>query len=74
MKIKYRIIYLFNKLVGNEYPCGRTKKNSYLCCMRPMTEKSVYYSSDRKKVFCKYCNSLKILSSSPIKSIDNVWE
>lgn len=74
MSFKYHVIYFVNKLLRKNYPCGRTKKNKHLSCKRKMTENTVFYSEDRKKVYCKYCGHLLILSSSPITSIEHVWE
>ena len=71
MKFKYHIIYFINKFLRRNYPCGRTKKDKYLCCKRPISSKSSYLSKDKKEVYCKYCNSIQMSSSEPIRSLDN---
>jgi hypothetical protein len=74
MKLRDHLRFLFCKLLGKNYPCGRSKKDSYLCCMRNMNNKNVYYSEDRTRAFCKYCGRLKILSNHPLKSVNDIWE
>ena len=69
MSFKDHVIYFVNKLLRKNYPCGRTKKDKHLCCKRPMSDKNSYISSDRKHIYCKYCNSLKMSSSDPIPNL-----
>ena len=72
-RVKYCVIYHVNKILGKDYPCGRTKKDWYLCCTRPMNDKTSYLSEDGHEVYCKYCNSLKAMSSRSEKDIESFF-
>lgn len=61
------ILHFFYKLFHGPYPCGRTKDTQHLCCTRrPTTWLTSYTSPDGKKVYCRFCNSLKMMASEPI--------
>jgi hypothetical protein len=48
-------------------PCGRFKKDKYLCCCQPnIDEEHCYYNKDHTKVYCKCCNSLRMMGNHPI--------
>ena len=53
-------------------PCGRTKKDKYLCCNQPLDKNRMYLTEDKKECYCKVCNSTRILSNQPI-DLDNIW-
>lgn len=66
--------WILFKLFGikRTYPCGRSKKESYLCCCQPYKNiaKKVYLSEDKKSIICKVCGSIIMLSNEPIESIE----
>lgn len=47
-------------------PCGKNDKNSYIC-RQPLDTKHCYISSDRKRIYCKCCNKIRIRSEQPIE-------
>lgn len=59
--------------IKRSIPCGRTEKDKYLCCCQPIDSKHCYLSKDRKRAFCKCCNSERILSSNPIENLDDPY-
>ena len=44
-------------------PCGRTKKDKYLCCCQPMIKERVYLSGDKHECLCKVCHSTRLLTN-----------
>ena len=56
-------------------PCGRTKKDKYLCCCQPMRKERVYLSEDKHECFCKVCHQTRVLTNQ-ILNEDNPfgWE
>lgn len=67
-----KIINFIYKSFYGPYPCGRTSKDSYLCCTRPINKWTSYLSKDKTKVYCRFCNSIKMMSSTPI-DINHPW-
>ena len=68
------ILYWFNLLLGNDYPCGRTKKDKHLCCLREIKESNIVYSEDRKTAYCKFCGHIRMMSNVPIESTAIRWD
>ena len=60
-----KIIHFFYSLY-NPYPCGRTKIDSYLCCKRKMNKWNSYLTKDKRKCYCRFCNTIKFSSTHPI--------
>lgn len=61
------IFHFFHVLFHGPYPCGRTKENKEQCCKRIKSNWfNSYTSKDKRKVYCRFCNSLKMMSSEPI--------
>lgn len=71
-KLEWFLYKLFGK--KRDIPCGRKKNEKYLCCCQPLKEDRIYYNSDRTKAYCKCCGSIRLICSSPIKSIDEIME
>ena len=71
-KIKVEIQWLLYKLffVRRTWPCGRTQKDSFLCCQQPMKTNRVYFSFDNKKCYCKVCGRMRIQSNHPLDKKD----
>ena len=72
-RLEINLITIYNKIMRHDYPCGRTKKDKFLCCRRRLTENTAIFSEDRKKVYCKYCDSIKAMSTQPFRTIDDMW-
>ena len=72
LKIKVEIQWLLYKLffVRRMWPCGRTEKDSFLCCQQPMKTNRIYFSFDGKKCYCKVCGRMRIQSSDPLDKKD----
>ena len=61
-----KIIHFFYSLY-NPYPCGRTKEDKHLCCRRDkITRWNSYLTKDKTECYCRFCNSIRILSNYPI--------
>lgn len=64
--------YLFKYFhIKRKIPCGRTKKNSYLCCNQSYDPKRIYFNLDRTKAYCKVCNSIRYMSNHSLPN--NPW-
>ena len=72
LKLKVEIQWLLFKcfFLQRTIPCGRTKKDSYLCCQQPMKNNRVYFTPDYKCCYCKVCNSVRIMANRPINPLD----
>ena len=68
------IQYYFYKILHKQrkYPCGRNKKDHYLCCKMPLKESRVYFNENKTECYCKVCNSIKLLSNHPI-NLSRLW-
>lgn len=51
-------------------PCGRNKKNRYLCCMLSPNNENSYISEDKHKIICKVCGHTHMLTSDKIIETD----
>lgn len=67
-----KIIHFFYSLY-NPYPCGRTKRDKYLCCKRKINNFNCYLTKDHKEARCRFCNSVRISCNYPMKSIKFQW-
>ncbi len=66
--------YLFKYFhIKRKIPCGRTKKNDFLCCRQPFDIKRVYFNKDRTECRCKVCDKIRMLSSRPLNP-ENPWD
>ena len=67
-KLQIEAYWWLYKLFGiqRKYPCGRTKKNKYLCCMQPFIGERMYLSENKTECYCKVCNSIRELSTHEI--------
>lgn len=63
-KMQWFLYKKFNKT--RIIPCGRTRKNSYLCCCQPIEKEYCYLSEDKKRVYCKCCNHERVSSNRAI--------
>lgn len=72
--------YFFAKIQGFLYkyfkikrtvPCGRLRKEKYLCCCQKHTPENTFLSKDRTSVYCKVCGSEIIMSNRPFKSLED---
>lgn len=57
-----------------DIPCGRTKKDKYLCCCQPWLKERIFLSEDKKTCYCKVCNSVHILSNQEIDINKHYWQ
>lgn len=71
-QIEWFLYSKFNK--KRSIPCGRTKKDRFLCCCQPRLEERCYYNEDHTEIYCKCCNSIRGLSNYPIKTISNPFK
>lgn len=53
-------------------PCGRSKKDKYLCCSQPPKADRVYFSDDKTEGYCKVCGHLRIMSNHPL-DLEHIW-
>lgn len=67
------LVYLITKKQC-PYPCGRTKKDKYLCCRQPWDRRRMYLSDDKHAAYCKVCGTIRGFSSTPINFDDPSWE
>ena len=70
-KIEWFLYKYFNKM--RSIPCGRTKKDKFLCCCQPLDKEHCYLSSDKTEAYCKCCGHLKLMSTEKI-NLDNIGE
>lgn len=72
-KIDWMLYKVFKK--RRIYPCGRTKKDKYLCCcLSPNEENSLIVDSGHS-VICKVCGSTHIQSSKSMTTIpEKGWD
>ena len=76
---KKRVNFKMNKIIHflyslyNPYPCGRTKADSYLCCKRKMNRWNSYLTKDKRKCYCRFCNTIKLSSTCPIDFKKPLW-
>ena len=68
------IDWLLYKFFGKRrsVPCGRSKKDDYLCCSQPLKTERVYFSEDKTECYCKVCGHLKALSNKPLDP-EHIW-
>ena len=52
--------------IKRDRPCGRNKKDSYLCCRQLVLPERMRLSEDGKECFCKVCGSKRISSNQQI--------
>lgn len=89
MKFLFWNIYLNKPAVANmqwllfkwfgihrNIPCGRNKKDSYLCCsLLPTKENSIVINEgDRHEVICRVCGSVHMSSNRYIDEEDIMME
>ena len=69
-KVQWILFKLFG--IKRKCPCGRSKKENYLCCCQPYRKISerAYLSEDRKSIICKVCGSTRMSSNIPIESME----
>ena len=73
MHIKdYLIYFWFDVVLKRGYPCGRTKKDKYLCCKRPVNSKTCYLSEDQTAAYCLYCGHVRTYGNAKI-DLNNLW-
>lgn len=70
-----KIDWLLYKFFGKtrSIPCGRTKKDSFLCCCLPTNDKTCYISDDKHKIICKVCGHTHVMCNYIIKNISDKW-
>ena len=63
-KLHWLLFKLFK--IKRTIPCGRRKKDHYLCCMLHPTEKTSYlvYDEHGYEVRCKCCDSIKMMGNT----------
>ena len=69
-KVQWILFKLFG--IKRKHPCGRSRKENYLCCCqryRKISERA-YLSEDRKSIICKVCGSTRMSSNMPIDSLE----
>lgn len=71
-KIDWMLYKIFKK--KRIYPCGRTKKDKYLCCCLYPNDDNSLIVEDGHRIICKVCGSTHVLSSSKINSIAEAME
>lgn len=67
-KIDWLLWKLFKR--KPKQPCGRRRKEKYLCCCQPLDNDRVYLEDDGKKAICKCCGSCRIMSNHPLDEKD----
>ena len=60
--------------IKRRVPCGRRKKEKYLCCCQPFDEERVYLNDNHTEARCKVCDSIRVMSSHPFNSIKEAIE
>lgn len=77
-KLHWLLFKLFK--IKRTIPCGRRKREHYLCCMLDATEKTSYlvYNEYGYEVRCKCCGATKISGNSHPETIQQAiswdWE
>ena len=67
-KIDWLLWRLFKR--KPKHPCGRQRKEKYLCCCQPLDNDRVYLSDDGKEAICKCCGSCRVMSNHPLDEKD----
>lgn len=65
-------LYKFFKIKRN-IPCGRNKKDKYLCCMLIPNKENSFITKNKHAVKCKVCDAVHMTSSMLIRQIDDAW-
>lgn len=76
-KVRANWSWIVYKYLGvkRKIPCGRTKRDSYLCCLLNPDDKNSYIvklENGSEELRCKVCDSCHILSSTHI-DMNNLW-
>lgn len=67
-KLDWLLYKLFRK--RRKIPCGRTKKDKYLCCCLTPNDKNSEIVDSGHKIICKVCGNLHVLSSEIMTDIN----
>lgn len=70
-KMQWLLYKKLNKM--RSIPCGRTKKDKFLCCCQPLDKEHCYLSSDKHGAYCKCCGHIKFTSNKKI-DLNNIGE
>lgn len=62
--------------ITRKRPCGRSKSDSYLCCMKIPNNENSYVVNDgnRHVIICKVCGCVHVSSSTALDSdVKKAW-
>ena len=71
-KVQWMLYKAFG--IRRKNPCGRTKRDSFLCCCQPKFDSEYcYLNKDGTEAYCKCCGSIRMRSSRKIDLDSPEW-